>query len=65
MKSNITRKLVHLEVSGKPRVHHSISLVLNHQHIQEHPVSKLENGNVVMHWKHLSFFHLSIALDQA
>lgn len=51
MKSNITRRLIHLEVNGKPSEPHSICLVLNQQHIQKHPVPGLENGSVVKHWK--------------
>lgn len=49
MKSNITRKLIHLEVNGKPSEPHSIWLVLNQPHIQKYPVPGSENGKVVKH----------------
>lgn len=53
MKSSTARKLIHLEVNGKPSEPPSIWLDLNHHHVQKHPVPALENENLVKYWKSL------------
>lgn len=59
MKSNLTRKLIHLEVNGKPSEPHSIWLVLNQQHIQKHPGPGSENRNLAKNFKKCCNFSIS------